>query len=389
MSKRDIFIFLFKWKYSLVGYFLFIVILTTVGVYVLPQKYSSTAVVLIEGYKAPVMNSIYTPGLDQLSVINTEVAIILSYTVISNAVDALGPLESGEPLTAFQEFRQAVTDKLVELGLSEDFTPREQLIYMISEGIDVDPRAVSGIIEISFKSKYPESSANIVNAVTDSYMDHHLKIYASPGTPELYRVQAKRLNSALLAKRKVLEDYKRVASVVAVEENIRTLVQGKTNLKSQLSTSEEEMAVLLGRYDSKHLKVINLQNKITRITDKLNENQVQLLDLEKQTVQLRKMGLAISIAEQAVRKNQEQHENARLQEPENSDVSNIRVVDYAAVATHPEHSRLFYIALAVLGGFMLTFIIALIREYFDHRVTDPAEAEALLEIPVFGYLERA
>jgi uncharacterized protein involved in exopolysaccharide biosynthesis len=389
LSKRDIFIFLFKWKYSLIGYFLFIVTLTTVLVYVLPQKYLSTAVILVEGYRAPVMNSIYTPGTDELSVINSEAEIILSYAVLSSAVDSLGSLDSGEPPTALQEFVAAVKDTLVELGLSEDFTPREELIDTLTDELDVEPLASSSIIEISYKSKYPVFGAKIVNAVTDSYMDHHLKIYASPGTSEMYRLQAKRLNSDLSQKRKELEDYKRKASVVAVEENIRTLVQEKADLKSQLAATKEELAALLDRYDSKHHKVINQQKKIERITDTLNETQEQLLDLEEQNEQLDKMNLAINIAEEAVRKNQEQYENARLNEPANTDVSNVRLVEYATVAAHPEYSRLFYIALAVIGGFMLTFIIALIREYFDHRVTDTSEAEELLGIPVLGYLERA
>ena len=189
MSKRDIFIFLFKWKYSLIGYFLLIVTLTTVLVYVLPQKYYATAVVLVEGYKAPVMNSIYTPGLDELSVINSQVEIILSYTVISNAVDALGSREDNKPPTAIQEFVRSVKDKLIELGLSEYYTEREQLIDTILEQIDVEPQAASSIIKISFRSKEPATAAGIVNSVTDSYLNHHLRIYGSPGTPELYRVQ--------------------------------------------------------------------------------------------------------------------------------------------------------------------------------------------------------
>ena len=50
----------------------------------------------------------------------------------------------------------------------------------------------------------------------------------------------------------------------------------------------------------------------------------------------------------------------------------------------PTRSRMFFIKVAILGGFMLAVLIAFLREYFDMRLKRPEEAERALGVPVMG-----
>lgn len=90
MSKRDVIFFLFKWKYSLIGYFLFVVAAVTALVYLLPHKYAATSLVLVESNLAPVMRSDPTFGVEESLVLNSEIAIIRSQTVLFSTVDKIG-----------------------------------------------------------------------------------------------------------------------------------------------------------------------------------------------------------------------------------------------------------------------------------------------------------
>ena len=65
------------------------------------------------------------------------------------------------------------------------------------------------------------------------------------------------------------------------------------------------------------------------------------------------------------------------------------IIEDAVAPARPVHSRLYYIVLAIIGGFLVSLAIAIIREYFDHRVTDPRIAAQLLGVPTLGSIEKA
>ena len=76
MTKRDIVIFLFKWWRSLLGYWAFVIMLSVLLVYSLPQKYDAMAKVLVESNRAPLMRSDTAFGVENLSALNSNAAII-------------------------------------------------------------------------------------------------------------------------------------------------------------------------------------------------------------------------------------------------------------------------------------------------------------------------
>ena len=72
----------------------------------------------------------------------------------------------------------------------------------------------------------------------------------------------------------------------------------------------------------------------------------------------------------------------------NPEVINVLIIEKAVAPSRPGRSRLSYIILATLGGLLLSFAIAFIKEYFDHRVTDPKVASQLLGVPTLGSIEK-
>jgi uncharacterized protein involved in exopolysaccharide biosynthesis len=388
LSKRDIIIFLFKWKYSLIGYFLLVVASVTLFVYLFPQKYEATASVLIESNRAPVMRSDIAPGVEELSVLNSEVAIILSRTVLAAAVDEVGVSKDDEPPTTMERLMEAFGTWLEEVGLSEAMTPREQMIRKLEKDLAVEPLPNSNVINITFSGKNPKWSAQIVNAVTDNYIQHHLKIFSSAGTSQVYRLQVDRLRRELDRRRKELADYKRTSSVTALDDTMHSLVQLQGSLSSDLEKARLELAELRTRFGPGHTRVSVATGRVESIKRTLTETREKLQKLELQQEKIRELELASGSAERSYQEYQKRYEEERLSDLSNPDVVNVRVIEYAAAPTRADHSRLFYIILAAAGGIVLSFAIAFIREYFDHRVSDPDDVAQLLGVPTLGSVER-
>ena len=391
MSKRDVIMFLFKWKYSLIGYLLFVVAAVTLFVYLMPQKYEAIASVLVETNRAPVMRSDLVPSssTNELSVLNSETGIIQSRTVLAAAVDAVGTGENPEPPSAIEKFLDALSDWMVEVGLKEYMTDRESRIRSLEDNLGVEPLPNSSIIQISLKGKNPKSITSLVNAVTESYISHHLKVFSAVGAPEVMRQQLDRLGREQDGRRKELKLYKQQTSVLAMADMQRSLVGLQSELTLNINVARNSLAELQTQYGARHTKVVLAKQKLAELQSELEKTVQKLQNLEAQEGRIREMELGISTLEKSYQDYQRRYEEGRLDSQANPQMVNVRIIEYASVPMRANHSRIFYILLAFAGGTLLSVGIALIREYFDHRVTDPDTVAQILGVPTLGSIERA
>ena len=397
MTKRDIIIFIFKWEKSLFGYWFFIIGLSVLLVYSIPQKYEAVAKILIEGNRAPVMRADLAFGVEQLSVLNSEIAIIRSNAVFSATaakVESLrkskkGVVEKKAPSGFIVESFEKLGQWMLDVGLQESSTAREQLISDLEIGLKIAPQPNSNVIAISYKSDDPEMAAIIVNTITDNYIKQHLKIFSSIGTSEVYRLQLERLEKDLNQRRNELADYKRDKSVSALNETMRAQVQQRTKLTSELSAIERELAELRTRFSKGHTKVVLVEERLRTTRQLLDDISKKLLNLELEEATIRNMAIEIGSMEITIQSYRKLFQDEQMVSLANPDVVNVLIIEKAVAPTRPGHSRLFYIVLATIGGLLVSFAISFIKEYFDHRVTDPQVAAQLLGVPTLGSIEKA
>lgn len=389
MTKRDIVIFLFKWKYSLIGYFVFVVAAVTVFTYVSPKQYEAKAAVLVESNRAPAMRSDIAYGVEQLSVLNSETAIIRSQTVLSDTVDKIGSVPpANAPASGLARWVRDLVKWTEEVGLKEPMTPRQSFIRTLEKDLAVAPRPNSNVITITFRGKDPERAARIVNTVTDSYIDHHLKIYSSAGTSEVYRLQLGRIQKELDSERRELTDFKRRTEVSAIDDTMHALVRRESELTSELAAIRSKLSELRTRFGPGHTTLSLAEEEEQNIKKALAETRRQLQRLEKYEEKIHDMEVRIASTERSYQEYQKRYEEERLTDLANPDVVNVRVIEYATVPTRPDHSRIYYIALSVVGGLLLSCAIAFIKEYFDHGVADEDVVAELMGVPTLGSVER-
>jgi uncharacterized protein involved in exopolysaccharide biosynthesis len=397
LTKRDIIIFVFKWEKSLFGYWFFIIALSVFLVYALPQKYEAVAKILIEGNRAPVMRADVAFGAEQMNVLNSEVAIIRSKPVFAATAAKVaaikkalkGNTENEVTSSPVREVFGRLGQWTLDVGLREASTPRDQLISDLENGLKVAPQPNSNVIAISYKSADPEMAAIIVNTITESYINQHLKIFSSIGTSEVYRLQIERLEKDLSRRRKELVDYKRDKSVSALNETMRAQVQQQTNLTSELSVIERELAELRTRFGKGHTKVVLAEERLRSTRQLLDEISKKLQSLEVEEATIRDMEIEINSIELTIQNYKKLFQDEQMVNLANPEVINVLIIEKAVAPSRPGRSRLFYIILATLGGLLLSFAIAFIKEYFDHRVTDPKVASQLLGVPTLGSIEKA
>ena len=397
MSKRDIVIFLFKWKKSLIGYFLLVIALSVLLVYAIPPKYEAVATILVESNRAPVMRADVAYGVEQMSVLNSEIAIIRSNTVFALTADKIGnfdaekgdAVDEKEPGGLIMEMFNAIVQWTIDIGLREPTTAREDLISNLEDELKVEPQPNSNVITLSYKSDNPEKAAEIVNTVTENYIQQHLRIFSSGGTSELYRIQIERREKDLKWLRKKLADYKREKSVSALNETMRAQVQQQTQLTSELIKIQRELAELHTRFGTGHTKVALAEERLNNTQKSLGKITKKLQSLEREETAIGDMEIEITSVEKSIQSYKSRYQDEQLVSLANPDVINVLIIEEAVPPTRPGHSRLFYIVLAAAGGLLLSFAIAFIKEYFDHRVTDPEVASQLLGVPTLGSLEKA
>jgi uncharacterized protein involved in exopolysaccharide biosynthesis len=307
--------------------------------------------------------------------------------VLAAAVDKVAP-GNPEPPTAIEAIINAVSDWMVQVGLKEYMNDRESRIRGLEDDLDVESVPNSNVIQISLKRKSPKLAAALVNAVTESYIAQHLKVYSAAGTPELMQQQLNRLAKDLEKRRHELKVYKQQTSVLAMSDMRRSLVELESELTLNMNTARNNLEELQTLYGPKHTKVVLARKKLAELQAEQERTSQKLQNLESQDGRIREMELGTTL-EKSYQDFQKRYEEGNLDSQTNPQMINVRVIEYAAVPTRAKHSRIFYILLAAAGGVLLSVGIALTREYFDHRVTDPDTVARILGVPTLGSIEHA
>ena len=112
----------------------------------------------------------------------TQYDIIKSRTVAEDVVDKLELVERQKERTTSTTDNIGLLQQIkLILGKDENFSlPTDEelklsLAQSIQSGLDVEGGKQSQIINISYESKYPEETAEIVNSIADSYISFGLK----------------------------------------------------------------------------------------------------------------------------------------------------------------------------------------------------------------------
>lgn len=390
MTKRDLLAFIFRYKNTVFGWWLFIAAVVTLLAYASPQGFRAQSSILVERTKAPVAAATDFRAPDRDEAMNTEVQILMSRPVLEAVVDELRlavPKAEGS-VPAESSLSDRISDVMIELGLKNRAGPREGWIETLTRELDAKAVVDSSVLNVSFSSSEPRLAMNVVNAVTDAFIDHRRGIYASRGLGEHFKTQMDEAQRELDALRRDLTEFKDVNSMSAVADSKAELVKETGRLRDRISLLRAERAELRSRFAQNHPKVLVVNQNIAAVQRQLSTRAQALKDLEQLQSTTDEINTLIQSQERIFLDYKRQYEQERAREAAPQNFVNSRVIAYASLPAEPVFSRLFIIKLGLAGGFVFALLIAFMREYFNNRITTPDQAERALGVPVLASIPK-
>lgn len=361
-----------------------VVALVTAFVYLFPASYTATAKVLVESAKAPTLATEPRLGADVGEVLYTEIEIVLSRTVMESVVTSLGLDKPGTPTGWIPRKIAAVKASLVEVGLLDPPDPHEDAIRDLLKSVKVKPVLDTHVFTVSYSDDSPERAAAVVNAATDAYLVHHTRIYSYENAADLYRRNMDRVKGEM-------DRLEAVRGSGAGDSGSSGLVAKRDALLIAVARAEEQLgdlrlesADILMRYTDEHPKAQVLSAKIAEAEARLSGLKAQIRTLSAAQDRADASQPLLESYREAYRSYKKQYDQALLAQGADRRMVNARIIDLAAVPARPKFPRLAFVIVAVIGGAILALGIAMIQEYYDHRVETPDVAERLLGAAVIG-----
>lgn len=266
-TPRDLARVFFRHRRKMVLFFCTVVALTLAAIALSPRSYSSRSILMIRvGRESVGLDPTATTGetislqKSQTDEVNSALEILSSRSVLERVVDEVGVdrILKDEPTaqevqsapspimerlsTTFAAGRQWIKSTMEQLRLSDRGTDLDLAVRRLETGIDVSSPKQSTIISVAYSARSPELAHDIVKALTDAFLDHHLEINRTEGSLEFFTEQVASLREELDAKQSELRDRKNEFQLTSSESGRAILEQQIATVELERLQSERELA---------------------------------------------------------------------------------------------------------------------------------------------------
>lgn len=435
-----------RWRAVLLVFALVVGAAAALNTY-LPEKYTSTASVVIDVRQADFTYGTPLPGQTLTSYVATQVDIISSIRVAQRVVEML-------ELDKTPGVRERWLEKTGGEG-----TLVAWVAGLLKDNLDVYPGRDSNVIYISYTGAKPERVAAITNAFAEAYIETNLELKVDPARQysEWFSGRTQSLRDDLENARKRLSDYQQEHGIVAVNDDrldievarlselssqlsaaqgqqadsasrlsqsgsLDTLPEVMQNgliqsLKSDLAKLETRRSELAGRLGSKHPERQRVENEIASLRAKINSETKRIasslgttnlvsesrlaeiraaVEAQKAHVlQLRAQRDQIAVLQRDVEHAQNTFDlvTQRLAQSnleKQTQQTNVVVLTPATVATSPSSPKVMRnMAISVVLGVALGFSLALLLEFFNPRIRYRDDLASSVDAPVLGVIPPA
>src|SRR5262249_22885236 len=137
------------------------------------------------------------------------------------------------------------------------------------------PTPASNILQISFVGRDPVKAARMVNTITDTYIDHHNRVYRNEGVHSFYTEQLRTLEDAMKTAQHRLHDFLRQEKIVDVDQEIHILNQDLVEQDKMLKGHRAKIAGVEQKLQELHRQIRETPEQIS-FAQEFQTNPVQL-----------------------------------------------------------------------------------------------------------------
>ena len=179
VSLRDVISAIFR-QSKIIGLVFFIILVgVTAIVLLIPNRYETRMKVLVKNARAEVIVSPeQTTNLQQSNEIteaqvNSEIELIRSRDLLTAVVKKTG-----------------LAKQLAKQGNADSPEIIERAVIRLEKDLQVSAIKKANIIEIKYQAASPAVAAEVLQTLSEAYLDRHLQVHRVPGTGEFFKAQA-------------------------------------------------------------------------------------------------------------------------------------------------------------------------------------------------------
>ena len=311
----------------------------------------------------------------------------------------------------------------MKYGRVKPADPFVQATEMIQNHISVEPTKDTYVFEIRYLGELPELASAVVNTAADVFVEYNLELYRSENAEARKSIedQLHASQSALTQARNELRVFKERYDIIDLSREVETSVDTLAKLKSDSDRLRRDVAavqakvselrrqldmgpdkggasnrrVLSGAVREKLLPELILAESELKSLQAGEARQLGLIDaydknlrsLPEQQVELAKLELALSVAENTYRFIRKAHDEALIKEA--AQVDDIRVVAPGTTPAYPARPiKVYYAATALALALFVSVVIVLLLEYLNFTLETSEAAEAALKAPLLATIPR-
>jgi polysaccharide biosynthesis transport protein len=427
ISPREVARILFRHWRKMALIFCGVLVLTVLTVALYPRSYSSEAKLVIRvGRESVALDPTATTGqtmplqTTQDVEVNLAIDILSSHEVLQRVVETVGArrildkLPSGDTASSGSSQSTSpastapaneiswISSLLRGLRLSEPGSDSDLAIRRLSSALRVWAPKQSTIITIGYSASSPELAHDVVQAVTNAFLEEHLQLNQTDGSVGFFAEQADQLHQELVAKQAELRDRKTAFQLTsgnshpsmleksneALREKIYELATQESDLKSRYTDEYPPLKELRRQKSAAEAALMAIPQRASNVADAAagtdGKLYSELQTLNDQELQLAQLDRDVQLLDGKYRMHVEKLEQARVNEAMGRErITNIKIAQpatFVAKATWPDKRLLLAMGLivAVCGAFGS----ALFAEGMDQTFSTCEQVEAHLGLPV-------
>lgn len=418
---RQLFFLFFKWKWAIFSFGLVFAVATAIVTFRKPLEYRASTKLLFKEDRAPLRIA----GLDSKKTSKDSMR-----RAVRSAVEVLTGWDVAFPVAQELVAREARAGR-------EAKTAEQKAYALIKRTSAVIPPSTTDIIRVTHSANSAEKAVTILGLILQEYMRQHSIVRGgSTKLLSFYEQEKARVGAKLRAAEKQLQQWQEANGIIAIDNQINSLLSALANQKERLQQIETQIAAgleqdsltsklkgelwaekvalqeLLQRYNAKHPHVQKKKEQIAFLRSgfasaktalvgsltsqrnilrkQIQETTAALDGFREKKPELAHLSREVELERDSFQTYSKKVEEARISSLlDRAQLSNVAVIENPrAIPNNDQKAQVQAVFLATLVGTGLGIALIFGFEFFRNAIHTKEDIEYYLKLPVLAEISR-
>lgn len=295
LSLRYILTVLFARRKVILLITLLVLVISVVGSLFIPPTYESTSKILLRrGRSESVVSSEVETTREYVSSevgeveMNSEIELLTSRPILAKVVEQTGLAKQARSGSLLGRWFDRSYRKIHD---QPDKGAVDRAILGLKKNLQVIPIKKSNVVQVSYRARDPELAANVLNTLSQAYIDRHLQLRQASNATAFYEEQTEALRKKLREIEDQLKQFESSHGLASADTQEHLALQKQAEFQAQLNEAKvglkaaEEQAALLEQFLAGQPERITTETRtkyqegLDTLREKLGELQLRRTEL--------------------------------------------------------------------------------------------------------------